>query len=79
MGCLFSSNDCVAALATPALKSGLGVIRISGEGAIEKISKIFKPGRIDSLTKMKGYEAAYGFIVDLKGNRIDDAVAVVFR
>ena len=79
LGCLFSSNDCVAALATPALKSGLGVIRISGEGAIEKISKIFKPGRIDSLTKMKGYEAAYGFIVDLKGNRIDDAVAVVFR
>lgn len=74
-----NSNDCVAALATPALKSGLGVIRVSGNGAIEKISKIFKPFKKESLTKMKGYEAAYGVIVDLEGNHVDDAVAVVFK
>lgn len=73
------SKECVAAIATPTLKSGLGVIRISGEGAIEKISKIFKPAKVENLTKLKGYEAAYGFIVDLNGCKVDDAVALVFR
>ena len=71
-------KDCIAAIATPLVKSGLGVVRLSGEGVIKKVSKIFKPAKRDSLTNLKGYEAAYGFVVDFDGNRVDDAVALVF-
>lgn len=71
--------DCVAAIATPLVSSGLGVVRISGEGAIEKASKIFRPAKVKSLNDLKGYSAAYGHVVDLNGDEIDDAVAVVFR
>lgn len=75
----FCSNDCVAALATPAAKGGLGVVRISGSGSIEKVSKIFKPAKLDNLTEAEGYKAFYGFIINLNGERVDDAVAVVFK
>lgn len=76
---MFYSDECVAAIATPTLKSGLGVVRVSGKGSIEKVSKIFKPAKFKNLNELKGYEAAYGFIVNLEGSRVDDAVVLVFR
>ena len=36
-------EDTIAAIATPGSGSGIGVIRISGENAIEVADKIFQP------------------------------------
>lgn len=72
-------DDCIAAIATPLAKGGLGVIRISGKGSIEKASKIFKPFRHSNLSDLNGYEAAYGYVVDLKDCKVDDVVALIFR
>ena len=71
-------EECIAAVATPIAQSGICVIRLSGEGAIEIASKVFVPVKNQSLLELEGYRAAYGHIVD--GDEIiDDGVALVFR
>lgn len=71
-------EECIAAVATPIAQSGICVIRLSGEGAIEIASRVFVPVKNQSLSKLEGYRAAYGHIVD--GDEIiDDGVALVFR
>ena len=68
----------IAAVATGNAAGGLGVIRISGEKAIEIADKVFKPQDGSSLSDLKGYRAKFGSIV-FDGETFDDAVALVFR
>ncbi len=69
----------IAAIATPAAVGGLGVIRVSGDGAPTVAAKVFRPlSASKSLTAMGGYTAAYGHVVDKEGD-IDECVATVFR
>ena len=68
----------VAAISTPLSASGLGVIRISGEDAVnigERCFRPFKGGK--TLSTLKGYSCAYGRVFDAEGD-IDEAVATVF-
>ena len=72
------SNKTIAAIATPAGDGALGVIRISGDKAVEIADKIFFPFSKKSLCEFEGYKAAYGEVRD--GDTVlDDAVALVFR
>lgn len=66
----------IAAIATPLSPAGLGVVRISGEGAIALADTIFRGSK--TLSSLGGYRAAYGHVFDADGN-IDDCVALVFR
>ena len=69
----------IAAISTPMAPAGLGVIRLSGEGAIALAERVFQPadkGR--QLSALGGYHAAYGKVVDADG-AIDECVATVFR
>ncbi len=68
----------VAAIATSGGQSALGVIRISGDKAIEIADKVFFPFSGKALTELKGYTAAYGQVKD-GDNVIDDGVALVFK
>ena len=65
----------IAAVATPLSPAGLGVVRISGDGAIDIADSIF---RGKALSSLDGYQAAYGHVTDADGD-IDDCVALVFR
>ena len=68
----------IAAVATPPGEGALGVIRISGNDAIETADKVFHPFSSKKLTELKGYTAAYGQVKN--GDAVlDDAVALVFR
>lgn len=68
----------IAAIATPLGEGALGVIRISGDKAIETGDKVFKSLSGKKLCEIAGYTALYGNIAD--GDKIiDDAVAMVFR
>lgn len=71
-------NKTVAAISTPQNTGGIGVIRISGDNAIEIADKIFKPTGKRHLTELKGYNAAHGRIV-FENEDIDECVALVFR
>lgn len=69
-------EDTIAAIATPGSGSGIGVIRISGENAIEVADKIFQPkNRNKRLTEQPTYTIHYGNIVD--GDKLLDEVIVL--
>lgn len=66
-------TDTIAAIATAAGNSGIGIIRVSGEDSIEIVDKIFKSN--SSLKKAKSHTVHYGHIVD--GNNVIDQVIIV--
>lgn len=68
----------IAAVATPLSAGGIGVIRISGDSAIEIADKVVKTTSGKSLTSLKGYSAAHGKVY-LNDEAIDECVALVFR
>ena len=68
----------IAAIATPLGEGSIGVIRISGDKAIETADKVFSSFSGKTLSQLSGYSALYGEITD-NGAIIDDAVALVFR
>ena len=73
-----NNNKTVAAIATPNSSGGVGIVRISGDNAIEIADKVFNTLNHKSLTESKGYRAHYGTIVDGDTN-IDEGIALVFR
>lgn len=68
----------IAAIATGNAAGGIGVIRISGEKAVEIADKVFFAADGSSLSDLKGYRAKFGNIV-FNGKTLDNAVALVFR
>jgi len=74
----YDPDDCIAALASPWAQSALAVIRTSGKGSIEKISKIFS--RPDSLLQGSGNFLAYGYLKHPEnGQTLDQVVAAVYK
>lgn len=72
------SERTIAAVATPPGEGSVGVIRISGEKAIEIADSVFFAVSDKPLSVLKGYTAAYGEIRDGE-TVLDDAVALVFK
>ena len=68
----------IAAIATGNSVSGIGVIRISGDSAIEIAQKVFKSADNTPLSSLKGYTAKFGNVYS-KGEKYDNAIALVFR
>ena len=72
------NNTTIAAISTAQGEGGIGVIRVSGNGAIEIADRVFRNIKNKKLADMKGYTAAFGSVV-FEGEKIDEAVALVFR
>lgn len=73
------SERTIAAIATPLGEGGIGVIRISGEDAIDVADRCFASFSGEKLSSLSGYQASYGRVTDKDGQTLDDAVALVFR
>ena len=73
-----NSEECICALATPA-GGAIGIIRLSGEKAIELTDKIFKATNGKPLAKARANTLHYGEIKDKDGNTIDDVLVSVFK
>ena len=71
-------NVTIAAISTAQGEGGIGVIRISGDRAIEIADNVFKNINGKKLAGMKGYTAAYGSII-YENEKLDECVALVFR
>jgi len=72
------SETTIAAISTAQGAGGIGIIRISGEKAIEIADKIFVSFSGNKLSNLEGYKASYGNIVS-EGEALDECVALVFR
>ncbi len=71
-------NQTVAAVSTPYGKGGVALIRVSGPEAIDVCARVFLPASGGSLAEADDRKAVYGTVVS-EGERIDDALATVFR
>ncbi len=57
-------TDTIAAISTPIGESGIGIVRLSGKGAIAIAGKIFVSKDGKKPTEFKTYTVHYGFIID---------------
>ncbi len=71
-------SDVIAAISTPLVSAGLGVIRISGENAAEVADRVFRAKNGSLLKDAEGYRALYGHVFD-KDGEVDEVVALNFR
>ncbi|AYJ01228.1 tRNA uridine-5-carboxymethylaminomethyl(34) synthesis GTPase MnmE [Candidatus Phytoplasma ziziphi] len=73
-------HDNIAAIATPLGTGSISVIRVSGSGVIENISKIFKSVKKNfDLLKAPSHTIHYGFILDKNQNILDEVLISVFK
>lgn len=67
--------DTITAIATPLSQGAISIIRVSGDEAIEIISKVFTK----DLSEVASHTIHYGFIKDLEGSKIDEVLVSIFR
>ena len=72
-------GDTISAIATASGESGIGIIRISGEGAIETAERIFRAQSGRQLREARSYQALFGQIVRDDGAMVDEAICLVMR
>lgn len=72
------NDTTIAAISTAQGVGGIGIIRISGDKAIEVADKVFVCFSGTKLADLEGYRAAYGNIMS-EGEVLDECVALVFR
>ena len=65
--------ETIVALATPPLKSALGIIRLSGENCFQIVSKFFSK----DISKTKQKEIFYGFVLDGE-KQIDEVILLAY-
>ena len=70
------TTDTIAAIATPMSESGIGIVRLSGEDAIEIADKIVRGRR--PLKEEKTYTIHYGHVVE-DGEVIDEVLVMLMR
>lgn len=66
----------IAAISTPAGLGGIGIVRLSGENALQIVQKVFKPKKN---REYKSHTIRYGYIVDEKNNIVDEVLVSYFK
>lgn len=72
--------DTIAAIATAVSDSGIGIIRVSGNEAVEIVNKIYQNVHHEKvLKKYESHTIHYGFIVEEDGTLIDEVMVSVMK
>lgn len=69
----------IAAIATAPGEAGIGIVRISGDKAIEILSRIFKPKRKREVNEIPSRTVVYGHAVGSDGAVLDEVLAIIMR
>ena len=69
-----STAEPIAAVATGAVRSAIGIVRLSGPGVIDAVSRLFVPARGGSLADAPDRALVYGTLYDASGAAIDQAL-----
>lgn len=72
------NTDTIAAIATPMTDSGIGIIRISGDEALNIIAKIFKPKKKKDIREAETYTAHYGYVYD-GDQMLDECIVLIMK
>ena len=74
-GGLASMSELIAAIATPAAASAIGILRLSGPGAIAAADRVFRAGNGRPLAQAPDRKLVYGSLLDREGRVIDQVLA----
>ena len=73
-------KDTIAAIATGLSESGISIIRISGEYAIDVADKLIGTGSGKKFLKdQESHTIHYGFVRDAQGNTVDEVMVSLFK
>ena len=72
-------TDTIAAIATPPVPSAIGVLRLSGPGAIEAVDAVFTPFRGGPMAQRPDRALVYGALHDREEAVIDHCLCTVSR
>ena len=73
-------KDTIAAIATGLSESGISIIRISGEDAIDVADKLIGTGSGKKFLKdQESHTIHYGFVRDAQGNTVDEVMVSLFK
>ena len=67
-------DDTIAAVSTPPGESGIGIVRLSGKGAVEIAGRLFRSPKGKDLVEVPSHTIHYGYIVSPDGSDIMDEV-----
>lgn len=72
-------QDTIAAMATPAVSSAIGILRLSGPRAVETASACFRPAAGNRLEDHPAHKLVYGSLLDAQGEVIDQVLCTYSR
>ena len=72
-------SDTIAAIATGMSVSAIGIVRVSGDNAIEYAARLFRPNSGKSLSDCGEHRLVYGKVTDTKGETLDLGLCVISR
>lgn len=80
MGKFSVQTDTIAAIATAMSDSGIGIIRVSGEDAVNIVDQIYRNAKNEKvLTKYDSHTIHYGFIVREDGTVLDEVMVSIMK
>ncbi|MFA5354336.1 MAG: tRNA uridine-5-carboxymethylaminomethyl(34) synthesis GTPase MnmE [Thermodesulfovibrionales bacterium] len=73
-------DDTIVAISTPIGEGGIGIIRLSGGGAVTIADRLFSSPSGKRLMEAKSHTISHGFIVDpASGERVDEVLVSVMK
>lgn len=72
-------SDTIAAIATGMSVSAIGIVRVSGDNAIEYAARLFRPNSGKSVSDCGEHRLIYGKVTDTKGETLDLGLCVISR
>lgn len=70
--------DTIAAISTPRGEGGIGIVRISGNNALEILGKIFRPKSKKAVRDLKNFSINYGHLYDGE-NLVDEVLVSIMK
>ena len=72
-------SDKIAAIATGRARTGIGILRLSGDGCIEAAGQVFKLNSGKPLSSLPDRKLALGTLFDAQGRPVDHCMAFISR
>ena len=69
-------SQIICAVATPPVPCAIGILRISGEGTVALVDRLFRPKKGDALSRCPAGKMTLGFLYDREGRLLDEIQAV---
>ncbi len=71
--------ETIAAISTPRGEGGIGIVRISGDEALEILTKVFKPKSGKAIKELRNFSINFGHLIDEEGNIVDEALVSIMK